>query len=654
MRPWSTALVLGLWAAACAPPAPAGSDDSHVADVDASRATADSADSAADATLDPGALDLAGDQPASPGEVADGSSAPDTATAGADTPPGDCAPGAPCDLLWKGPCDQGVCDDDGACRGVKIPGCCESDPDCAGKVATGPCDVPRCQSYACVAAARPGCCAESASCDDGLDCTVDSCSLPAGRCLHCADGCLCLEAPVALAQGFDAELLGATGFSAYSLNSVTTVAWRTDDARWVRPPRAAYLGRVGCHTYYGGQLDAGCQPVDSLAADSQPVHVVLRSPQVALGADGPGHVALFWLWADVQPAVGGPSAGEPDVLRVRVEDWTDPLTWEVASSLDVGKDTDGEWRLLAVDLAPWRGRDVVLAFDFDTLDGKSNHHEGIYLDELAVVSRCAGGCCAEDADCAGQVETDPCTMARCVALTDGAGAVCAGVPVAPGEPCVACSADADCPDDDPCTADTCGPEGRCVHTVFCCFESDAWVEGFEGGLGAWFVEDPAPGDGVAWQTSELSAVGGASSAWFGDPASGSYRAAGEAAAPTSGALRSEVLTLPQPGAGQGQVMVELWLRLETEWDGVIYDNPAGVDRLTLAVASDGVETEVWSSDMIGGTTDGLWIEVAASLQSWAGEAVQLVLAFDSVDATSNDHAGPFVDDLRVGVRCGDP
>jgi len=119
----------------------------------------------------------------------------------------------------------------------------------------------------------------------------------------------------------------------------------------------------------------------------------------------------------------------------------------------------------------------------DPADGQcavTARDEGAACDEgdpCTVGDRCAAGSCKSGArnDC-GWLGSD-CTEGRCVAA-DGS---CEAVSVRDGEPCAshdACAADArcsagacvtlatrDCDDDDPCTADACGPGGDCTHAL---------------------------------------------------------------------------------------------------------------------------------------------------------------------------------------------
>jgi len=561
---------------------------------------------------------------------------------------GACVEGQPCAVVLSEPCLEGRCSALGTCVAVSVVGCCEGDDDCAGVIAQDACDLPRCVSNTCVLVTRPGCCSAPEVCDDDEICTSDSClGGPGGQCASCPTNCACPDtAPLAEAH-FDGQSLLEEGFGIDDQQS-DTVSWRLSTRRAVSPPSAAWLGEIDCPTYYSGALGPDCQPTSAQGADGGAVRVKLVGPAVALPASPGGHVASFWLWSDVEP-LGSGGAGERDVLTLSVHDVSSGAAWPIASSLWVGKNTRGQWRQMAVDLSPWMGTTISLRFLFDTLDSHDNHHEGVYLDDVVIQPRCGvATCCDVDADCQQPAGADPCVSYRCLDLADGSQGACLHAPVSPGAPCTSCGTDSACADGNPCTDDLCSEDGICTHTAFCCVEIAALSTGFEAGLVGWYVLDDQPEDAVTWRTSETDAVEGIKAAWLGDPLTGTYASTGAVRA----TLRSPSIALPDGGDDVGEAAVRFALSLSTEWDGEPYDNLAGVDRLSLTVsAGAGPGQEVWSSDEIGGTTQGAWTEIEVSLAPWTGQSIQLAFTFDTVDEAANDHAGPRIDDVRVGHVC---
>ncbi|MDP6945954.1 MAG: hypothetical protein QF464_17520, partial [Myxococcota bacterium] len=489
---------------------------------------------------------------------------------------------------------------------------------------------------------RPGCCSTSEACDDTEACTTDAClSGPGGQCVNCPQSCPCPESAPLLDATFDGATINSEGFGIQD-QQFDEVTWRLSSRRAVSEPSAAWIGHASCPTYYSGSLSADCQPSSAVQADGGSVRAELVSPSLSLPSSPGGHVATFWVWSDVEPlGDGGP--GERDLLTVKVEDASTGVQWTMASSLWVGKHTEGGWRQMGVDLSPWTGATITLRLVFDTLDGHDNHHEGVYIDDLRVVARCKNGCCDVDADCVASTGSDPCTRMQCLELADGAGSACTPAPISPGHVCTACTSDDACADNNPCTEDRCDTDGVCVHDAFCCFESVIFTEGFEAGLFGWFVSDGQPNDGVTWLTSDAMATEGLGSVWFTDPSTGTY----DTGAPVRAALDSPILMLDEPSNEQGDAQVAFWLMLSTEWDGQLYDNPAGLDRLSVEVFAAGDALEIWSSDEIGGSTEGAWQEVIIALPVDVSSSFQLRFVFDSLDGAANGFAGPRLDDLRV-------
>ena len=264
-----------------------------------------------------------------------------------------------------------------------------------------------------------------------------------------------------------------------------------------------------------------------------------------------------------------------------------------------------------------------------------------------MVPRCVGGCCSSDIECAGLPIEDGCSQARCVELEGGAGTVCAAVPTKPGELCEPCGTDEACADGNPCTTDVCSEQGICEHAVFCCFEESAFASSFEDPISDFTIGDSNPADGVGWKVTTQSAAVGLSSAWIADEATSSY----ESDSAIDVSLTTPTLTLPASSDLGGVLGLAFWLNLSTEWDGQQYLNPAGVDRLSVSVVQGPTSTEVWSSDEIGGSTEGTWQPVEVNLEAWAEAPVQLRFSFKSADAINNAYVGPLIDALKVGRIC---
>ena len=556
-----------------------------------------------------------------------------------------CTPGEPCTLELGWDCVEGICTSLSTCAPTPIPGCCVSDADCSSLDPPNACASFTCVNTVCIPQQVPGCCTSIEDCSDNEPCTLDQCPQAGALCVHCPAGCPCPQTPPAYTTGFN-EGYFALGWIVSDSNLGDDVGWHVSERRWLRPPYAAYMGDADCGTYSNAPLDGACEPLPLPGEGGTKITSTLKTPSIPLLSQPGGHVLLFWLWSEVDPlTTGGP--GESDVLSVRVQNALTQESWPLTSSLAVGKNTGGSWAMLGADLSPWTGLNVRLQFHFDTLQNLDNLHEGVYVDDIQVVPRCVGGCCSSDIDCGGLPLTDGCSQAKCIDLEGGAGTVCAEVPTKPGEACQPCGLDAECADGNPCTTDTCSDEGICEHAVFCCFEENAFATSFEEPIDDFYLGDSNPEDTVGWKVTNQSAALGFSSAWIADETSGTY----ESDAPIDVSLTTPSFTLPASSEVGGALGLAFWLNLSTEWDGQQYSNPAGIDRLSVSVVQGPVSTEVWSSDALGGSTNGSWEPIEIDLEPWSQAPIQVRFAFKTADSVNNAFMGPIIDALKVGRIC---
>lgn len=635
------------------PPSDGAVDDSRDSTAETDTRVVDSDVAEADTAVD----SVSGDATEASDAIddGDGDAAPDGEVDAADVDAGPdvsdtCLEGDPCAFQGYLPyCYAATCNDRGTCVANKIEGCCLTDVDCPPALpgaVSGACDTVRCLYNTCTSLRVPGCCdvTDTASCDDASALTSDTCDPVAARCESCAPACG-FRPPIFAADFDDASATpAALGFFVFDQQGGDAVTWQRTSETFAAGGGAAYLGDPRCHTYYGGALDAQCEPIDDTGQDSARIVVGLHSPFFTLPPESPAMLTA-WLRAAVEP-VTGLGAGEPDVLRIQVETLGAQATiWTLASTLDLGKSHD--WTPIAVDLAAFRGQTIRVRFDFDTLDGENNRYEGVWLDEIEIRESCSqGGCCDDDSDCA---DPTACTRGACILTSQGAGRVCATIAKSPGNLCTPCASDAACADADPCTNDVCLPSGACSNDTFCCLERDLLAEAFESNLGFTNVIDDDPFDAVTWSLRD-------GAAWFGDATTGTYGAAGR----VSGALVTTLVELPTTLAARSRAVVALTLRLSTEWDlaepgdlepGVTIDNPAGLDRLTIEVHDGTFVTPLWSSDQIAGTTQGAPLALELDLAPWLGRTISLHIRFDSGDETLNTFAGPYIDQLAIGLRC---
>jgi len=160
--------------------------------------------------------------------------------------------------------------------------------------------------------------------------------------------------------------------------------------------------------------------------------------------------------------------------------------------------------------------------------------------------------------------------------------------------------------------------------------------GFDGPLTKVVVEDLSSG-GIVWQVSTARAHGGSSSLYFGDPTKKNY---------SNGKRVSAAARLPPVQLPGGKApALRFFLFLDTE------ETP-GYDRFfVLGHAPGEADTELFSSDELGGSTQGRFLPVTVDLSAFAGRTVHLSLVFDSIDEGMNSFEGAYVDDLRVTTGC---
>ena len=344
---------------------------------------------------------------------------------------------------------------------------CEQDSEC---VSTGQCTSTRCQGN-CVSWQTPGCCESPADCDDGDGCTVDSCEERV--CQHSASS----EPACCSVVLYQNDFSGSLGDAVVEDNGQparwhysTTSSHSADGAARFADPETGIYGNP--------------ETADGTAASQG--KLVLPAVEVPAGKT----VELtFWIRVDVE------KAPQFDLVSLvaRVGGETASL-WSKSQLSDSDFDA---WTKVTVDLSPFAGKAVVLAFGVDTLDGTKNDGAGVWVDDIRVAAACdeplvcePGTPCPEDGNpCTESICRDDGTCGHkaiegcCLLASDCAqvGAACMGV-TCKDHQCVVerepgcCSDDSQCVDNDPCSVDRC-VGGQCQHAAGpnCCKE-DAQCE----------------------------------------------------------------------------------------------------------------------------------------------------------------------------------
>jgi hypothetical protein len=365
-----------------------------------------------------------------------------------------------------------------------------------------------------------------------------------------------------------------------------------------------------------------------------------------------------------------------DYLRVSIDTGEgEPKTiWRSPDSLGIENTTQGEWRFQAVDLEPFKGKNVnlILSFiadgekNFNTGDGESYY--GAYVDDLIVRTACEA--CIPGSECG--KDYDGCTSDTCVGIHGNADVgLCTYHATVLGSSCEPCAQPGDC-GSDPNLDYTCD-DGLCGSTIksefcepFSSFPYDTLpggvaVQSFEViGVDFWSVDDPYPDDNIAWQVTDTDGYVGPKSLYFGDPASGTYEA--DPVNPAVGTIWSPSFQVSTE-AGMPTVLA-FWLNLSTEWDlvGGVFDpeDPymQQYDKLTVYLHQVGEDEPIaiWESgSTLGSSTLGTWQQVGIDVTDWANKFVRIGFGFDSGEgfgkSYGNNFGGVYIDELTVSVYC---
>ena len=290
-------------------------------------------------------------------------------------------------------------------------------------------------------------CVSAAACDDGDACTVDDCNN--GVCAHeprtCDDsdpctapscdptsGCAfqvpesspaCCYEQVLMEVDFEDASTGGLFVADLAKNTDPPVLWQPDGQRAHSGSISLYFGLPEEHTYDNGML---------VAASATTAPMMLPA----------GHRVSLTFWAYLSVETGKTW----DVLSVSVvrSSGTVPV-WAKGYETPLE-----EWTPVSLDLSAFAGEKVQVAFVFNSNDTTYNDGEGVYIDDIHLLSLCAPLECTADADCDDGV---PCTDEACAAGT------CTWTL---SDNC--CLTETDCYDGDACTIDVCDVVFGCSHT----------------------------------------------------------------------------------------------------------------------------------------------------------------------------------------------
>ncbi len=298
---------------------------------------------------------------------------------------------------------------------------------------------------------------------DGSECITSA---------HCEDGDLCTENrcvdrvcidfTLPTEECCETEVLFVEGFDGTIAEGVSftqlngEAGWHVLKDRAASPPGALYFGDPDSMSY-----DVGVQVAGEVALPAMDLpadrEVVLTMRIYALIETSP-EFDHFSIEADV------------------IENGVVSTTREVLAKRNLPVEAYQDFALVSADLEGLSGRRVVVRIRFDSIDGMNNAYEGIWIDDLQLLASCplAVAVCEIDADCA---DDDPCSASAC----SDEGCLYTNVCTLPdpdpvddivdADPCAAddapadcCTSDADCDDGLAATIDVC-EGGSCVHTL---------------------------------------------------------------------------------------------------------------------------------------------------------------------------------------------
>ena len=524
-----------------------------------------------------------------------------------------CVADADCDD--GNPCTDDRCPGEGMfCKHRRVEGCCAGPEDCD--------DGDSCTQDLCTAEGcewTPICCTDNDECDDGLDCTEDRCL--DGLCVGVVDALSeCCE-PEVWAASFDG--LDPAGFT--FTGGVGEVAWHVVADGPGESAPLLYYGDPARRSYDTGGSSTGTalSPVFVLpdrAAASLQFRVIMNTESY-----------FEKLYVDLHVPFGS----------VR---------------LYTNSNGGHAWETADVDLSGAAGLPAQFAFVFSA--DSSVFDEGVYIDDVALVSTCAlhdcstwpecddgnncteescegaegwcaftwsPGCCSADADCD---DGNPCTRDRCSAN------LCSFTPT--GDP-TCCVADADCGTADPCVSAAC-VDHRCevTYDTAVCPLAVPYAQSFD---------EAITFDAVAWET--VNEAGGSETNWVLRTADGIFPTRfarfdwSPSATNFDHCLRSPALAL-----GLAQRAVVSFDTRFSSFTGSDADNQLDFRWSTDAWASSNV---LWSWHESEGDIERVRTELPLELPPLAN---QLWVAFCLSGISSFEINNWDVDDLRITV--GEP
>ena len=448
--------------------------------------------------------------------------------------------GTPCDdgvfCTENDLCDKGECE-----SGSWLFNCCEQTSDCD--------DSYSCSTETCI---NNQCVYEALDCLDGNDCTADVCA--DGNCSHDSQR----DEIILYSEDFDGN--SSPGWQFTENVNGDNIFWSVDNERSVSGDYSLYAGHPKLQSYDLGVADA-----------------IAISPPVYLPADSLVDLD-FHVFVDVEE-----DGCTHDYLKVSVitagGDVKD-LSPRICNSTNgfVGK---------TYFLDQYVGTDVRIRLQFKTVDAELNDGEGIYVDDMVMVTLPKDDCCVFDGDC---TDFDPCTQDRCEQFS--------------------------------CDWDDVG------GTYFAeDFESGSIELGNTYSVDKWYLTSS---NAAKWQVDDERAFSTPYSLYAGEIVSHTY----DVGAPVNANARSPRVILP----AKSEAMLKFRLFADLHQPDCATD----YFRVGISKGITGPTQYVYTQcDSTGG-----FIPVNVSLDEWSSSTIHIHFEFIS-DTFKNDGEGIYVDNIRV-------
>jgi hypothetical protein len=156
-------------------------------------------------------------------------------------------------------------------------------------------------------------------------------------------------------SAFDADLDGFT-----ASKPTKQVGWQRSTARFTSSPASLYYGDPATGSYDSGSTNSG----------------TATTPWMELPAGQKAYLA-FQLYMDTE------TAGNFDVLVIKA---AGQVLW--SKSTDMKAADYKTWTSVNLDLSAFDGQAVQVEFQFDTKDGTNNQSEGVYIDDVTLLTGC--------------------------------------------------------------------------------------------------------------------------------------------------------------------------------------------------------------------------------------------------------------------------